>query len=411
MEGKLKLRRAKRDKATAASEQVRIKGGVRALLTSGLDFSKSTVTLKGQDKVNQLILEQIAKLQNFMVEQVSKLSEELGISEIELNEPLITIPPAATLPKDLNLPPIPSSFNTDIRNLVLSPIKVEISKLSTVNTLIEDQFTEQLKTYDFETLGDTEKEAALTLSKKYAKQLSMQWLQGQKPPYCPSPEKSKELLKKLNNLLSKVEDTSRILNITSMGLNTLTQVANGTLTAISALSLIKIAANQATKALPFTPGIITSLIVDLGDGLQIMKEKPDGTPRMPKIKNALSTGATYITVAAVIMNAVVKILTIFIEILKSCGEEPNEIGEQTKKVIEQDEVRQGSNTNESYNGFTFEIVDRVLPNDPTVIRRAAQAINTEGIVGIETEPSFTQNPKILIEELKLIIDRDNLKAY
>ena len=38
------------------------------------------------------------------------------------------------------------------------------------------------------------------------------------------------------------------------------------------------------------------------------------------------------------------------------------------------------------------------------------ARNKQGIVLLQTEPSFTQDPKVLVEELKLIIDRDNLKA-
>ena len=61
--------------------------------------------------------------------------------------------------------------------------------------------------------------------------------------------------------------------------------------------------------------------------------------------------------------------------------------------------------------MSFEIVKVSLPNDPTVKRTIAQALNTEGVVALQTEPSFTQNPKVLIEELKLLIDKDNLKAY
>jgi hypothetical protein len=46
-----------------------------------------------------------------------------------------------------------------------------------------------------------------------------------------------------------------------------------------------------------------------------------------------------------------------------------------------------------------------------VNRYRAVGKNQSGIVLIQTELSFTLEPQILINELKLIIDRDNLKAY
>jgi len=63
---------------------------------------------------------------------------------------------------------------------------------------------------------------------------------------------------------------------------------------------------------------------------------------------------------------------------------------------------------EVYNGFTFSIVEKQF--SPTLNQKIGQAKNSQGIVLLQTEPSFTQDPQVLIEELKLIIDRDNLKA-
>jgi len=322
MNDRLITRIAKNLQSKSLYAKVSNKSGVSKLLNSRVNFNNSPVPLIGQAKINQLILSNITKLKNLMVDQVSNLSEELGISELETGNPVINV-----------------------------------------------------------------------------------------PAHCLEPKKTAELLVKLNNLLTVLENTSTILNITSIGLNTLTRVLNGTITAVNALTLVKIGVNQATKALPFTPGVVTSLVVDIGDGLQIIKEKLDGTPRLPQIKNALTTGTSYITIAAVMMGTIVTLLTMIIEVLKSCGEEPNELGDQTKEFLKQSQTIQENNTYPPYNGFTFKIVNQLLPNDPTVTRRIAQAINTEGIVAIETEPSFTGNPKVLVEELKLIIDRDNLKAY
>lgn len=62
----------------------------------------------------------------------------------------------------------------------------------------------------------------------------------------------------------------------------------------------------------------------------------------------------------------------------------------------------------TYRGFIFEIED--VPFTSTVKRIRANALNSDGIVLLQSELSFTTTPNILIEELKLIIDRDNLRA-
>jgi hypothetical protein len=63
----------------------------------------------------------------------------------------------------------------------------------------------------------------------------------------------------------------------------------------------------------------------------------------------------------------------------------------------------------TYQGFIIEIEE--VPFSPTVNRRRAVGLNSQGIKLIETELSFTTDRELLINELKLIIDRDNLKAY
>ena len=62
----------------------------------------------------------------------------------------------------------------------------------------------------------------------------------------------------------------------------------------------------------------------------------------------------------------------------------------------------------SYKGFVLKIEE--VPYTATVTRRKAVALNTSGIKLLETPLSFTTNNQTLLDELKFIIDRDNLKA-
>jgi hypothetical protein len=65
-----------------------------------------------------------------------------------------------------------------------------------------------------------------------------------------------------------------------------------------------------------------------------------------------------------------------------------------------------------YNGFTFSILEE---DDPKFVvagnkRRYAVALDRSGFTVVQSTPSFTLDPNVLIEELKLEIDKRNLEA-
>ena len=76
-------------------------------------------------------------------------------------------------------------------------------------------------------------------------------------------------------------------------------------------------------------------------------------------------------------------------------------------VFLENQTSQTSNQS-SYKGFILQIEE--VPYTDKVNQRKAIAANQYGIKMIETPLSFTTNSQTLIDELKLIIDRDNLKA-
>ena len=391
-----------------------VKKSIQDLLTSGISSVDPPVELKGLDKVNQIVLEKVAGLQTLATDQLNEIATKFGVSGVESGEPSITVPPPNVSTSDLNLPDIPADIQSPVKKLTISPVEVKVSEISTLSTLIGDQFTDQLLPLDFDSLETSAKEEILQTIKPKAQELALSLI-NTKPPYCPTPEEGKKILDRYNNLLDVVEDTSFYLNLSSATLNVVTQVVNGSLNAKSALEIAKTVVNQALKVPPLaalpTPSGITSAITDVTDAINALTFKADGTPILKEKKFTLKDGALYLSLAAAIVNTVLLILKLLKPLLETCGLEANEPGPETKRFVQEAETTNQSNTQQSYRGFTFKIVEVKLPNDPTVTRRIAQALNTEGIVALETKPSFTQNPKILIEELKLIIDRDNLKAF
>lgn len=383
-------------------------------LSKGLSSVQPSSTPKGADKINQLILEQTNKLQNLATNQINEIASEFGISGVDSGDPTITLPTPQTDVDDLDLPEIPKDINSPVKKLTLSPVEVKVSEIDTVPTLIENQFTQQLLPLNFDSLeGDVQKEVEDKL-RSTASELALQTLSG-KPPYCPADNRLEKILRIYNTLIEVLEATALVLNITSVSLNVLNQILNGTITAKGALEVAKIAVNQALKIPPLaalpTPSGITSAITDVTDAINVITYKADGSSKLTDNKSKLETGAEFTAKAAVIVNGIVLILNLIKPILQKCGLQPDELGPQLNRFIQESKTTNQSNTQQSYQGFTFQIVEVKLPNDPTVTRRIGQALNTEGVIALETEPSFTQNPKVLIEELKLVIDRDNLKAF
>lgn len=68
-------------------------------------------------------------------------------------------------------------------------------------------------------------------------------------------------------------------------------------------------------------------------------------------------------------------------------------------------------TNNSYKGFTFDIIEEQTTDEVIAKRRYAIAINSSGVLTLQGQPSYATDTQVLIEELKLRIDRENLTGY
>ena len=230
----------------------------------------------------------------------------------------------------------------------------------------------------------------------------------QLPDLCPSPAILKQVLAIRNNLKSDIEKTAKYINVINVSLQALTPIINGTEDTLTALSAIKTATSLANKFVPTVPGAAVAVLSDLDDIRTTLTFDTEGNPRLPKVKRAIQLGSDYVAGAAVTLQAILILLDLIDSMLKKCGETPEKLGDDVTTLLDVIKLAETSNIQSTYQGFTFEIIDK--PFSPTVNQKYAVAKNSQGIILLQTEPSFTQDPKVLVEELKLIINRDNLKA-
>lgn len=226
------------------------------------------------------------------------------------------------------------------------------------------------------------------------------------PNLCPPKNTLGRITIVRDNLLDDIEVVVKYINTVDSSLGIINNVLNGSITTLTALNALKTVSSIATKLITPLPGPAAALLSDLDDIRTLLTFKTDGTPKLPELKRAVDLGSTYISQASQAINTLVTLLSFVDIVLKQCGEQPKDI---PLDITDFTKIIQNlGNSDTLYRGFTFEIVEKYF--SPTLNQKIGQARNKQGIVLLQTEPSFTQDPKVLIEELKLIIDRDNLKA-
>ena len=208
------------------------------------------------------------------------------------------------------------------------------------------------------------------------------------------------------------------LNAIGTNLDTITKSITGlnsyfnlAITIINTISVAKTVVSAAAKVVPLIPGAVPAALSDLEDAKNKLTFTNTGTSKLEKIQLSISTAGISISLVNGFILTIVNILNSLDSILIKCS--PNSTFSPISKGIKDSasvQQQAGNTLNQTtYQGFIIEIEE--VPYTATVTRRRAIGKNQQGIVLIQTELSFTTNPLTLINELKLIIDRDNLKAY
>lgn len=244
--------------------------------------------------------------------------------------------------------------------------------------------------------------------------LAKDFLQSKIGDLCPPPKITQEALSTLNNIVKSLNATVESVDKVAQASTAATTAVNTVQEVSAALTIALPAASLAAKFAVPVPGALVSAIDDIDFANKTILYKQDGSPKLPPITGGINAITMQIAVFSSILKNASGIVNTITSLIKPCLQEgqTNEI-EQLSALTQQytdyadDNYENYDNT--SYKGFIIKMEE--VPFTPTVNRRRAVGYTTNGVPLIQTELSFSTNNQTLTTELKLIIDRDNLKAY
>lgn len=229
---------------------------------------------------------------------------------------------------------------------------------------------------------------------------------------CPSPEVLDQLLVTRNDIVQSLNKIGIKIDQTGKSLTGASDFLNLALGLINTTDIASIALSLALKIPPVStlpiPGAIPSLLNDAQTFIRKTTFDSVGNSKLAKIQGTLSSASLVISITGQYVLKAKETLSIIDSYIKKCNKEANL--DPISKIIDdvansQLQATQSQNQT-TYKGFIIEIEE--VPFTPTVIRRRAIGKDSSGIVLIQTELSFTTDSQTLINELKFIIDRDNI---
>ena len=230
------------------------------------------------------------------------------------------------------------------------------------------------------------------------------------PGSCPDSVILQSIVEKRNNIVGKLNTVGQSLNVITSTYTGVSSFLDVVLFSISNLKNIKIGVSAAAKAIPFgLPGAIPASLSDLGDATDRLTFDNLGNSKLQKQKDGIDSLIIPIAIFSKTIQNIITLLNSLDNLIIGCNP-TSTLDSLSDTIIQTTNNQTQADVNDgSYKGFSFQIEE--VPFSSTVNRRRAIALNQQGISLLQTQLSFTTNSQTLIDELKLIIDRDNLKAY
>ena len=238
---------------------------------------------------------------------------------------------------------------------------------------------------------------------------------------CPDQATLNKIIQQRNLIVSQLNRIGKTLNVITISLTGVSTFLNILQSVLNGIEIAKIAAKIAAAAFPPLAAGLPTLLNTLSAVKQSVLIDEKGNSRLQKIISIISGAALVASIIGGFVLAAIALLNSIDAFIQKCSPSiPNQntpntnnelipISKEIQDIADTQLQADATQNQTTYQGFIIEI--EVVPYTPTVNRRRALGKNNQGITLIQTELSFTTDDQTLINELKLIIDRDNLKAY
>lgn len=233
---------------------------------------------------------------------------------------------------------------------------------------------------------------------------------------CPSPPEIANIRRVRNNIVDQLNTIGRTLNTITLSLtaaSTFLSLISGTIRTVKNVAL---GVSVASKFIPSPPGVPGAVVSGLNDAQTFVRETTfdaQGNSKLSKIASVTGGAALVAAMISINIQLAIVLLNSIDALLNKCAPNDsnslNPISKEIKDIADAQSQANETQNLTTYQGFIIEIEE--VPFTPTVTRRRAVGKNQSGIKLTQTELSFSTNNQTLINELKFIIDRDNLKAY
>ena len=278
--------------------------------------------------------------------------------------------------------------------------------------VLENSLPSSLKLTGSEKLGQIILEKGIQISDQIQPQLTniQNELNSAPNGTCLPPAQLDLIILQRNNIVNKLNQIGSVLDTATVAAGITSDLLNSLITAAQTLRVTKTAL-IAADATAGGVGPFASLVFQANEVLDALKFDSLGNSKLNKLKTIIDNTAAPISLTGSFISIAIVSLNSIDNILRQCS--PNStylaISNDLENITLRQNIAENTLNQITYKGFVLEI--EIVPYTPTVNRRRAIGKNQSGIIMIQTEFSFTTSNQVLINELKLIIDKDNLKAY